>query len=622
MDLPANPSQPKPETQLKPETNAPSNRQKLILVLLLAVTTIAVYSPIIGAPFLNYDDALHVTENAHVRAGLTWSTVKWAFQTNATSDWHPVTWLSHALDFSLFGPSPVGPHAINVLLHATNAILIFLLLQSATGFLWRSLGVAALFALHPLNVESVAWISERKDVLSMFFFLLALAAYGCYVSRPGIARYLAVTVMFALALMSKAQVITFPLALLLLDYWPLRRFGSDDLTQAPRTSASKSFVALVVEKFPWFTLSAVSAFITMHAESEAMQAKYPLWVRLANAALAYGKYLQKTVWPVHLAPLYPHPGLAIGRAASVTSGAAIVAISILLLIFRRDRPYFVGWYWFLGTLVPMVGLVQISIHSMADRYAYIPLLGIFTIICWSAAELFQKRRVPEGVSIAACLAVLIALGVFLSLQIDLWRDNVRLWTHTLAVTERNYTAEDMLASALLAEGKIQEAIPHLRQALVYEPNDAMATLNLATFDQMQGNYAAALAGYEKVPHYTRNQGFIQQALINSGYAFMSLAQYDHAKQAFATVLQAMPANAAAFRGLGLAEQRSGNLPVAIKCYAKTAALEPDGTNLLLLAQAYEAAGQPEAAEIARQNAAKASSNLNDDAATVQRLLTQ
>jgi tetratricopeptide (TPR) repeat protein len=642
MDSPANPSQPtETEATCEPRRVAESkispipNRQKLILCLLLAATTIVVYSPILTAPFLNYDDALHVTENLHTRAGLTWDTVKWAFRTNETSDWHPITWLSHALDCQLFGLSPAGPHAVNLLLHAANAVLLFLLLQSATGFLSRSLGVAALFALHPINVESVAWISERKDILSMFFFLLALAAYGAYVRRPGIVNYILVTLAYAAALMSKAQVITFPFALLLLDYWPLRRLGAAaaradqaeradeaDGTNQAATSPSKSSASLIIEKIPWFALSAASALITMRVESEAMQAKYPLWVRLANAAQAYAAYVVKAVWPIHLALIYPHPGLSVNKAAAILSALAIVAVSITVLIFHRHRPYFVGWFWFLGTLVPMIGVVQISIHSMADRYAYIPLLGIFTILCWGAAELAERWHLSQAVSIAASAAVLIALGILLSLQVDLWRSNVRLWTHTLAITQQNYTAEDMLASSLFVEGKIEEAIPHLRQALVYYPNDAMAMLNLATYDQMQGNYASAVAGYAEVPHYTRNPGFIEQAYINSGYAYMSLKQYENAIQDFAAALQAQPTNPAVYRGLGLAEQRSGNLPMAIRCYQQSAALEADATNFLLLAQAYDQSNQPDPAKAARAQAAAASTNLPEDEATVQRLLTQ
>ncbi|MGA9473528.1 MAG: tetratricopeptide repeat protein, partial [Terriglobales bacterium] len=617
MASPANPNQPS-ESQT-------SNRQKLILCILLATTTIAVYSPIIRAPFLNYDDALHVTENEHVRAGLTWSTVQWAFRSSETSDWHPITWLSHALDYELFGLSSAGPHAVNLLLHAINAVLLFLILEAATGFLWQSFGVAALFALHPINVESVAWISERKDVLSMFFFLLALGAYGWYVSRPGIGRYLMVTLAYAFALMTKAQVITFPFALLLLDYWPLRRIARieqvEPTDESQASVPAKSFLSLVLEKIPWFALSAASAVITMNVEAEAMQAKYPLWVRLANAALAYAKYIGKAVWPLHLAALYPHPGLSINVVASVASASAIIGVSAFALVYRRHRPFFVGWFWFLGTLVPMIGLIQISIHSMADRYAYIPMLGIFVIISWGAGDLMDKWHLPKSALVAASSAALIGLAVMLSLQVSFWRDNVTLWTHTLAITQQNYTAEDMLASALLAEGKIEEGIPHLRQALVYYPNDAMATLNLATYDQMRGDYASALEGYSKVPHYTKNPGFIAQALINSGFAYMSLKEYQNATQDFITVVEAQPANAAAWRGLGLAEQRGGHLAQAIQPYQRTAQLEPSGANFLLLAEAYEQAGQADAARAAQSQAAAISTNLNDDNETVRRLLS-
>jgi Flp pilus assembly protein TadD len=613
---------------LKRPAESQTSKQRLILCILLAATTIAVYSPIIRAPFLNYDDALHVTENAHVRAGLTWSTVQWAFRSAETSDWHPVTWLSHALDCEVFGFGPAGPHAVNLLLHAINAVLLFLILEAATGFLWQSFGVAALFALHPINVESVAWISERKDVLSMLFFLLALAAYGWYVRRPSVGRYLAVTVAYALALMSKAQVITFPFALLLLDYWPLRRLtplepAEDRRSEDTQNSlAAKSFIGLVVEKIPWFALSAASAVITMRVEADAMQAKYPVWVRLANAALGYAKYIGKAVWPVRLAPLYPHPGLSVNVGSSIASAVAILSVSVLALVFRRRRPFFVGWFWFLGTLVPMIGLVQISIHSMADRYAYIPMIGIFVIIAWGMGDLVERRHLPQSVPVAICGTALVALGVMLSLQVGYWRDNVTLWTHTLAITQQNYTAEDMLASALLAEGKIEEGIPHLRQALVYYPTDAMATLNLATYDQMRGDYFSALEGYAKVPHYTKNAGFIAQALVNSGYAHMSLKEYESATQDFISVLQAKPANAGAWRGLGLAEQRGGHLAQAIPHYQHAMELEPTGTNCLLLAQAYEQAGQTEAARAAQSQAATISTNLNDDKATVQQLLTQ
>ena len=352
-------------------------KRRLILCLLLALATIALYKPVSRAPFLNYDDPVYVTENPQVRAGLTWNTVVWAFRTPKSLVWEPMTWLSYAFDSQMFGLGPAGYHSVNMLLHAGNAVLLFLILESVTGLAWRSLFVAALFALHPINVESVAWIAERKNVLSMFFFLVALAAYGWYARRPGVGRYLAVTLAYVLALMSKVQVITFPFALLLLDYWPLHRFGkpmtpaSGDadtraVASAPgrsfpgRSFSGRSFTSLIAEKLPWFALSVVSAAITLHTGSafstivstDAPQFKFPLWVRLANAAIAYVRYLGKAFWPVNLALVYPHPGFATSIPAAVFSAFALLAISALVVIFRERRFLFVGWCWFLGILVP------------------------------------------------------------------------------------------------------------------------------------------------------------------------------------------------------------------------------------------------------------------------------
>ncbi len=341
----------------------------MILCLLLALTTIALYSSVFRAPFLNYDDDAYVTGNAHVRAGLTWNTVVWAFSSAELSDWKPIAWLSHALDCQIFGLSPAGPHIVNVLFHAANVVLLFLILENATGLAWRSLAAAALFALHPINVESVAWIAERKNVLSMFFFLLALAAYGWYTRRPNVRRYLAVTLAFALGLMSKAQVITFPFVLLLVDYWPLGRVGESAMRPDGSELAVRGHSSwnLVWEKVPWFALSAASAIITMRVEADATQLKLPLWAHLGNAALSYVKYLGKAFWPVNLAALYPHPELSISLPAAVLSGIALIAVSVTAVIFRARRPFFVGWFWFLGTLVPMIGLVQIGVHSLPPR---------------------------------------------------------------------------------------------------------------------------------------------------------------------------------------------------------------------------------------------------------------
>ena len=598
-------------------------RRRLIFCLLLALATIALYNSVTRAPFLNFDDVAYVTDNPQVRAGLTWNTVVWAFHTSEASNWHPVTWLSHALDCQIFGLNPAGPHTINVLLHAANAVLLFLILESATGLAWRSLVIAALFALHPINVESVAWIAERKNVLSMLFFLLALAAYGWYTRRPGVGRYLTVTFAFALGLMTKPQVITFPFALLLLDYWPLCRLARPDgvgAVLAGPTAAGPSFWSLVWEKVPWFALSAVSAVITMKVQTEATQVKLPLWIHLGNAAIAYVKYVGKAFWPLNLAPVYPHPELSISVPAAALSAFALLAVTTLAVIFRQRRPLFVGWFWFLGTLVPMIGLVQVGVQAMADRYAYIPLLGVFVIVCWGAADLIRLGHVPTAMSAVCTAAILLTLGIALHRQVSFWSDNLTLWTHTLEITQGNYTAEDNLATALIAQGRVEEALPHLQRARFVRPDDPVATLNIASYEQIHGNYRAALDGYARVLQFTKIPYWVAMARVNSGYAHCSLKQYDSAKQDFQAALNQQPGNSAAYRGLGLLAQRAGDITQAIQDYERSVELQPTPLGYLLLAQALEIGGQTEAARAAQSRAARMTRDLHDDIAAVKQLL--
>lgn len=583
-------------------------KRRLILPLLLVLATLALYNQVTRAPFLNYDDAVYVTDNPQVHAGVTWNTVVWAFHTSEAENWHPVTWLSHAFDCQIFGLNPAGPHIINVLLHAVNAVLLFLILERATGLAWRSLAVAALFALHPMNVESVAWISERKNVLSMFFFLLALAAYGWYTRRASIGRYLVVTAAYGLGLMTKPQVITFPFALLLLDYWPLCRLERS------------SFRKLLWEKVPWLALSAASAVITMKVQTDAIQVKLPLSIHLGNAAISYVKYLEKAFCPVNLAPLYPHPELSTSLAAAALSAFAIVAITTLAVIFRERRPFFVGWFWFLGTMVPMIGLVQVGVQAMADRYAYIPLLGIFVIVCWGAADLIDIWHVPAAVSALGSAAIAMTLGIALHRQVSFWTDNVTLWTHTLAITEGNYIAEDNVATALIAQGRVEEALPHLQRARFLRPDDPMATLDMAGYEQIHGNYRAALEGYGRVPRFTKNPFLVAMARVNSGYAHCSLKEYDSAKQDFEAALKEQPGNSMAYRGLGLIAQGARDITQAAKDYERSVELQPTPVGYLLLAQALEIGGHAEAARAARSQAARMTPDLAGDLATVKQLL--
>ena len=595
-------------------------KQRLILSLLLVLATLALYNPVTRAPFLNLDDDLYVTENPDVRAGLTWHSVAWAFRTTTNTNWHPITWLSHELDCQVFGLNPAGPHMVNVLLHAASAMLLFLMLANITGMLWRSLMVAALFALHPINVESVAWIAERKNVLSMLFFLLALAAYGWYARRPEVRRYLLVTVLYALGLMTKPQVITFPFALLLLDYWPLQRIAADD---AP--AGERSILSLLWEKIPWFALSAASALITMKAQSPARHEELPLWEHLANAALAYAKYVGKTFWPVNLAPLYPHPGGSVGIPAAALSALGILAVTVLVVIFRKRRYLFVGWFWFLGTMVPMIGLVQVGVQSMADRYAYIPLLGIFVIVCWGVPDLLQSWHLPRASaetrlassqsvaspSVVAVLSavVLLGLGFTLHRQVSFWTDNLTLWRHTLDITERNFIAEDNVGTALLVKGRTDEAIQYFRRAQAVRPADPVSALNIASYEQQHGNYQPALEGYQRVLQLTTSPGLVALAHANRGYVWYELKQYDRAQQDFEAALKQQPQNAAAYQGLGLVAQRSGDWVEAAQNIERAIEIQPTPMAYRLLAQVLESAGKQDAADAARTQAERMTSDL-------------
>jgi protein O-mannosyl-transferase len=592
---------------------------RLILCLLLVLVTIALYSPVSRAPYLNYDDNAYVYENYHVRQGLTWQTISWAFTTTDESNWHPLTWLSHALDVDLFGLKPAGPHYMNVLLHAANVALLFLFLQSSTGMVWRSACVAFLFAVHPLNVESVAWISERKNVLSMFFFLLALLAYAAYASKSSTARYMLVAVSFALALMAKPQVITLPFVLLLLDYWPLQRTpGSPENTGCP---PRRAWSRLILEKIPLLALSTASAWITMRVQHTAMQAEYPFSVRLENALVSYATYIGKTLVPVRLAPMYPHPGFSVRPSSAFLAALLLIVITVAVAISRR-RYLLVGWLWFLGVLVPMMGFVQVGLQAMADRYAYIPLIGLLIMICWGAGDLMVERSALRISTFAAGAAVAIALTIAAYRQIGYWKDNLTLWTHTLEVTRNNFIAEDSLATALLAEGRIADAAVHFQNAVHINPEDPIGTLNLGAWEQLEGNDSAAIAYDQSVLRLTQNSRVLTQALTNLGYIYYTQKQYESSRQSFEIAVQQMPQNAQAWVGLGLLAQKSGNLQRATQDYENAIRFELSDVEFLLFAQALEKQGLTDQAAAARASAARYSHDIDAANRDALRLLQQ
>jgi tetratricopeptide (TPR) repeat protein len=582
-------------------------KRTVVLCLLLVVVTLALYNSTSSHPFVNYDDDRYITDNLHVRAGLTWDSIHWAFTSFDEANWHPVTWLSHELDCQLFKLNPAGHHYTNVLLQALNVVLLFLVLQWATGFTWRSLMVALLFAVHPVNVESVAWVAERKNLLSMMFLLLALAAYGSYARKPGIRQYVLVAILFACGLMAKPMVITFPFILLLWDYWPLRRM------EAEPGGKRHSFKALVVEKIPLFAMSAGSAVITMVAQSEGGAVRsameFPFSERMGNAVVAYGRYLLNLVWPVRLAPMYPHSenGLAVWQIALSTLVTG--ALTVLVIKYRTRRYLPVGWFWFLGTLIPMIGLVQVGVQAMADRYAYLPYIGLFIMICWGVAELAEQRQLSTQWLAAPAFIALIVLSLLTYRQLGFWKDNVTLWRHTLQVTSENFVAEDNLGGALLVDSRVDEAMIHFRRAVEINPGDPVSNLNLATYEQQLGNLQKSIALYQSVLRMTPDDRLHATVFSNLGSAYRHLHDYDRAKQNYDEALRLVPGTPQAWTGLGLIAQKMGDPQEAARDYSRAMEIQPTDVGYLLMAQALEKAGKAQEAADARNRAQQLSPDL-------------
>ncbi len=527
---------PKMATQSQPEPGWLhwSKTRTWILSLLLVVATLALYYPVGQHPFVNYDDNAYIS---HVRAGLDWNTVKWAFTTYDEANWHPLTWLSHALDCQLFQMKPAGHHDVNLLLHVLNVLLLFWVLLQATGFAGRSFMVAALFALHPINVQTVAWVAERKNLLSMLFFLLALGAYRWYARKPRDGRYAVVTLLFALGLMAKPQVITLPCVLLLWDYWPLRRMFAPapepSSGTAPPTIPPKSFSWLVAEKLPLFALAAASAVITMDAQGAGGARNYfPRLIRLGNAIICYARYLGKTIWPSRLALFYPHPGYSLKISHVLAALIFLLAVTGLVVLQRRHRYLAVGWLWFVGTLVPMIGLLQVGVQAMADRYAYLPLIGLFIMICWGVADWSEQRRISPAWLASVSVAVLLALAVVARVQLDHWSNNVALWSHTLQVTGPNVKAENSLGVALQGEGEPEEAVKHFRAALTINPDDPASNMNIGIYEQQHGNLPEAIEHYKKVLSSSRDPNLRSAALNGMGRAYSHLGDMARAHECF------------------------------------------------------------------------------------------
>lgn len=581
---------------------ASPRKRSFLLSLLLILVTLAVYNSVSNNGFINLDDNLYVTQNEHVQAGLHWETVKWAFTTEDLANWHPLTWLAYSVDWRLFGRSAGGYHYINLLLHACNAVLLFLLLESATGFAWRSLIVAALFALHPVNVESVAWIAELKNVLSMTFFLLALLAYGWYAHSPSSKRYAPVALCFALGLMVKPQVITLPFVLLLWDYWPLERFGAVADKDSPSRYSTAPFWRLLLEKTPLFLFSAADALITLHTQRTGNAVRtfsdYSRYGRLSNSVIAYVRYVGHAFWPLHLSPTYSHPGDSI-PVWQVTAAGTFLLLTTVLVVLSRRRYLLTGWLWFLGVLVPMIGLVQVGDQAMADRYAYVPFVGLFWIAVWSIGEMRERCNLSTGwVAVPACLC-LFGVSVLSHRLVSYWHDSETLWDYALTVDPGDFMAHCNRGRILVAENRPQEAIPELFIAQRLHNYPLSEVLRFAEYETRYGHAEDAAARCRTVLQATNDPKLRLVAWTNMGIAEMKLNQLAAAKDDFDHARQTDARDPGALVGLGLVAERSGDFSQAAHLFSSAIRLQPENDlAYFLLGTALEKAGQLPAAQAA------------------------
>ena len=499
------------------------------ICICLAVLTWAVFGQTLRHDFVNYDDPRYVYQNTRITSGLNIAGIAWAFTHIHSENWHPLTTITHMLDSSLYGLKAGGHHFTNVLLHTVAVVLLFLLLQQMTGALWKSAFVAAVFAIHPLHVESVAWVAERKDVLSGVFFMLTLLAYVHYARAPSTWRYLIVAFVFALGLMSKPMLVTLPFVLLLLDYWPLRRIRDQ------RSRVGRQLLSLLVEKIPLIALSAVSSVITFLAQRGALGGteQLPMLARINNALVSYVVYVRQMFWPANLAVFYPHPENRLPPWEISLALAVLIGITIAAVILRKKAPYFImGWFWYLGMLVPVIGLVQVGWQGHADRYTYLPQIGLYIAGTWAVADLtalWPRRRILLG---AAALLLIGALSWSSSVQTSYWRDSETLFTHALAVTRNNDVAENNLGIVFLQRGQLDEAISRLQAAIDLRPENGPAHNNLAKALLQKGRLAEAMVHYRKFfeiePENVEARNILGTALIQQGRIREAIEQWHDA----------------------------------------------------------------------------------------------
>jgi tetratricopeptide (TPR) repeat protein len=588
-------------------------RLHVLLSLLLLAITVAVYWQVRGHDFITYDDNLYITGNEQVKGGLTVDGIVWAFTTGHSANWHPLTWFSHMLDVELFGLNPGWHHLMSVLFHVANTLLLFYVLRRMTGALWQSAFVAAVFALHPLHVESVAWAAERKDVLSTLFWMLTMMAYVRYVEKPGTMRYLLVALALALGLMAKPMLVTLPLVLLLLDYWPLGRFqiketeagGKPKGRRIDNQKARLDFaLRLVREKVPLIVLAVASSVVTYIVQQSAGAFKYsqpfPLKLRFDNALLSYVDYIAKSIWPTDLAVLYPHRGMSptwqivmLPGWKTAIAGLFLIAATFVAIKAARRLPYVaVGWLWYVITLIPVIGIIQVGTQAMADRYMYIPLIGLSMIAAWGVPTLLRKFRERKVVLAVWAPAVLAAFTVITWIQVGYWKDTISLFEHTIAVTSNNPVAQYSLGYAFHVRGRYAEAAPHYAEAYRIAPTYKEAQENLVAVLQAQGkpeeaaeaeNNRGTLLGrqgklVEAVAHLTqalRLKPDYADAHNNLGIVLAMQGKDVDAVSHFSEAVRIKPDFWNARYNLGIALRKQGKLAEAIAEFREALRIKPD-----------------------------------------------
>jgi tetratricopeptide (TPR) repeat protein len=550
----------------------------LFVCLLIAIAILAVYGQVRNHAFVNFDDGLYVTENRYVKAGLTRQGITWSFTATTASNWHPLTWLSHMLDCQLYGMNPGPHHLTNLFFHIANTLLLLLVLRRMTGDLWPSSFVAAMFALHPLHVESVAWVAERKDVLSTFFWALTIFSYTRYVERPELKRYLLVLVFFILGLMAKPMLVTLPFLLLLLDYWPIRRFQFAQSDGAGKSQQRSHALSLVWEKVPFFVLSAASSFLTFLVQQRARVSldESPLDDRIANALVSYVSYMGKMIWPYDLAFFYQYPSMVpIWQVAG--AGLLVISISFLAVRTVRRLPYLaVGWLWFLGTLVPVIGLVQVGGQAMADRYTYVPLIGLFIMIAWGVPDLLARwryRKVALALSTAGLLSILMATTW---LQVRYWTNDLIFFDHALHVDPNNFGMHNHIGLVLAGQGKTNEAISHYSEALRINPQSGETHNNMGLALAKQGKAAEAISHYNAALRINPHDAGVYN---NLGNALIAQRNFDEAIAHYTQALRLRPHSVQAHNNLGNALVAQGRLDEAIAHYTEALRLRPDSVEI-------------------------------------------